>query len=62
MREIVVFLASHYVSDHIMWYHTVLYRIIATHNLATKIHERTKTGFSNRLVANKRLLKAKKSR
>jgi hypothetical protein len=32
-----------------------------THNLATKIKHFTRIGFSNRLGANKKLLKAKKS-
>jgi hypothetical protein len=40
-----------------MRYHYVSYRIIVTHNLATKNNEITKPGFSNRLGAKKRLLK-----
>jgi hypothetical protein len=49
------------VSYRIIRYHNESYRIIVTHNLANKIRQSTETGISNRLGANKRLLKAKKS-
>jgi len=38
-------------------YHKVSYRIIAPHNLAIKIKQITKKGFSNRLGANKKASK-----
>ena len=45
----------------IIAYYQVSYGIIVPHNLATKIKRIVKPEFSNRLVANKRLLKANKS-